>query len=127
MGEVIPLKPKPAGKAFADSANGVLELLQRARLVLAPRDAWRKGGWTGKKMVAGETVCTRCLVQALKDSDGPYVTGAVGAVAKVIRELYPGRGRFHGDEATCTGFNDHRDTIKYDVLRVLDVAIERGA
>lgn len=121
MGEVIPLRPKPSGKPYKQASGSPLEVLRRARVTLAPRDAWAKGATTRTAKVAGEPVHQRCLIQTLRDVDGVHVKTAETLCLSAIKELYPSR-----PSTSIPGFNDHSATIKHDVLRVLDRAIEKA-
>jgi hypothetical protein len=81
-------------------------------MILAPRGAWYLGGYKG----AGNS---RCTVQALRDSDGKLVNQATGIVLSAIREL-PNN---HTVSSIQT-WNDNPKRKKYEVLAVLDRAIE---
>ena len=117
MLEAPPLKPFKSGKIapeFGGPAQSPLDVLERARVALSPRGAWRKGGYTGKTYEGH----SRCLIQTMKDVDGVHVSKATDFVLKAAKEI---TGTKYTD---IPGFNDSPKTQKHIVIMVLDRAIE---
>lgn len=109
------LHPAKAGRVYPDPGGSPLEVLERARLVLSPRNAWHKAGYTGTK----HGVAARCSIQAINDCDGKHAEGAKKLFLKAAKELYPTR-----PTNSIPSFNDAGKTTKTDVLAVFDRAIE---
>lgn len=114
---VTVLKPAKSGKPFKDDAVSPQEVLERARLVLSPRNAWRKGGTTGTHKVTG--VAQRCAIQAINDCDGVHRKSAEKILLIAWNELYPTH-----PATSIPSFNDAAKTTKTDVLAAFDRAIE---
>ena len=112
-----PLKPYQYGKIadeFGGPAKSPREVLERARVALSPRGAWKHGGFTGKSHEGA----SRCLVQAFMDVDGIHVRKAQDILLKAVKEV-------HGKSYTSVpGFNDASTTSKHHVIMALDRAIE---
>lgn len=126
MGQKVSvLKPAKAGKVFDEKPPSVVVLLERARLVLSPRGAWKRGGWEGKSVTTG--VANRCAVQAVRDCNGAHLKKALELLAESGRELFPGRISIGTNpEGAIIGFNDSPETTKYEVLAIFDRAIEKA-
>lgn len=113
----IPLKPFPSGKIdqkFGGPAESPLEVLERARIALSPRGAWRKGGETGKSHEGA----SRCLIRAMRDADGVHVDTAAKHVLKAAK-LVMGKSYY-----SIPTFNDAPETEKFHVIQALDLAID---
>lgn len=110
----IPIKPFPEGNVAVDVFGGHattgLDVLERVRIILAPRDAWEPSGYGTAR---------RCLVHACNDVDGKAVDLAKPFMLQAIKELHPS-----GKYESVQSFNDSPSIHKHHVLAMLDRAIE---
>lgn len=113
----IPLKPFKYGaiaSEFGGPAKSPKEVLERARVALAPRGSWKHGNYTGTTHEGH----ARCLVQTFNDVDGMHVGAAKKLLLRAVKEM-TGRGY-----DSVERFNDAKTTKKHHVLAALDCAIE---
>lgn len=113
---IPPLKPFSAGKIdgkFGGPADSAREVLERARIALSPRGAWKHGDFTGQSHEGH----SRCLIQTFRDVDGIHVSEASKILIKAAKEV---TGITY---TSVEKFNDAKSTKKHHVIMALDLAI----
>lgn len=106
-----------------------VEYLKRIRSKINTPDLWTKGKYADHR----NDVTCYCLLGALysivfnelpDENERKFRT----LIGNVIKVAYPDRRRYKDimTDEIIVNFNDHPDTTHDDVMRVLDIAIERA-
>lgn len=106
-----------------------VENLKRIRSKINTPDLWTKGKYADQR----NDVTCYCLLGALysvclNELSEKNERKFRNLISNVIKVAYPDRRR-HKDIMTdeiIVNFNDHLDTTHNDIMRVLDIAIERA-
>lgn len=104
-----------------------IEILRAAKELLSDETKWTKEHFAvdanghGTLEPWSEDSCQWCLWGATAKVNGGYPFETDEYVDAVVREISG------GEFTAASQFNDHPDTTHADVLRVLDLAIERAS
>lgn len=98
-----------------------VEILTKAREIIANPYAWIKGDYHKLKNIKGKSVDCYCAMGALREVQGSYYGDATRLLGKVIdRNVY----NEHTGFGTVVLYNDKKTTTKRDILKKFTQAIK---